>query len=80
MFSTVQKLDYASLHGGTRVFQVAILMLTMRCFVQGYNECFYQSISWKSMRAVDEKQDIKLLWPNKRRTNSGDEINSSRGV
>ena len=25
-------------------------------------ECFYQSISWKSMWAVDEKQDIKLLW------------------
>ena len=27
---------YASLHGGTRVFQVAVLTLTMRCFIQGY--------------------------------------------
>ena len=30
-------IDYASLHGGTRrVFQVAVLTFSMRCFVQGY--------------------------------------------
>ena len=31
-----------------------------------YVEVLYVSepISWNPMRAVDEKQDIKLLWPN----------------
>ena len=57
-------MDYASLHGGTRVFQVAVLILTIQCLYKAIYECFYKSISWKSMRAVDEKQDVKLLWPN----------------
>ena len=54
-------MDYASLHGGTRVFKVAVLTLTMSYLYKAIYEYFYQSIS---MWAVDEKQDIKLLWPN----------------
>ena len=33
-------------------------------FVQGYTmRVFTKAVSWNSMRVVDEKQDIKLLWP-----------------
>ena len=58
-------MDYASLHACC-VFQVDVLTLTMRCFIQGY---IYMSVFTSqypgspSMWAVDEKQDIKLLWP-----------------
>ena len=55
-------MDYASLHGGTRIFQVAVLILTMQCLYKAIiMSVFTSQISWKSMRAVDEKQDIKLL-------------------
>ena len=45
------------------VFQVAVVTLTMRYLYRAIYVCFCKSISWKSMRAVDEKQEIKLLWP-----------------
>ena len=48
-------------HGCGCVFQVAVLTLTMWCLYRAIYVCFSKSISWKSMRAVDEKQEIKLL-------------------
>jgi hypothetical protein len=50
-------------HGCGCVFQVAVLALLMRCLYRAIYVCFSKSISWKSMRAVDEKQDIKMVWP-----------------
>ena len=49
------------MHGCGCVFQVAVVA---QCGIYiGLYVCFCKSISWKSMRAVDEKQEIKLLWP-----------------
>ena len=47
------------------VFQGAVLKITMRVLVQCMYMCvFTKPISWKLMRMVDEKQEIKLQWPN----------------
>ena len=48
------------------VFQVAVFALATRCLYRAIYVCFSKPISRNSMPAVDEKQDIKLLWPYRR--------------